>query len=179
MISIFAMLLQAAAPAPTTAPTPAPAPWTAIVRGDAAAGNLSTSTYVMARDAGGRLAVRCDARADKVVSIQFRAPGDLGAGPVRPVRLIIDGGTPLIANWEFISGIALEREDAAVTTITSAFAQAKQIKLHTTNLAGEPVDAVFDGPPSAAGLTQVLAACGYTLGQIPVRAPAPAQSPGQ
>ncbi|MEG3147044.1 hypothetical protein U1839_20525 [Sphingomonas sp. RT2P30] len=179
MISILAMLLQAAAPAPTAAPTPAPAPapWTAIVRGDAAAGNLSTSTYVMAHDAGGRLAVRCDARADKVVSIQFRAPADLGVGPVRPVRLIIDGGTPLIANWEFISGVALEREDAAVTTITTAFAQAKQIKLHTSNLAGEPIDAVFDGPASAAGLTQVLAACGYTLGQIPARTPAP--SPGQ
>eukprot|EP01035_Chromulina_nebulosa_P035433 gene35433-47624_t len=143
MISILAMLLQAATPTPA----PAPAPWTAIVRGDAAAGNLSTSTYVMAHDAGGRLAVRCDARADKVVSIQFRAPADLGAGPVRPVRLIIDSGTPLIANWEFISGIALEREDAAVTTITSAFAQAKQIKLHTSNLAGEPVDA--HGRPDA------------------------------
>ena len=181
MISILAMLLQAAAPAPTAAPTPAPAPapWTAIVRGDAAAGNLSTSTYVMAHDAGGRLAVRCDARADKVVSIQFRGPGDLGAGPVRPVRLTIDNATPLIANWEFISGVAVEREDAAVTTITSAFAHAKEIKLHTTNLAGEPVDAVFDGPSSTAGLTQVLAACGYTLGQVPVRTPPPAPSPGQ
>ena len=99
-------------------------------------------------------------------------PGDLGAGPVRPVSLTIDGAAPLIANWEFISGIALEREDVAVTTITTAFAHAKEIKVHTTNLAGEPVDAVFDGPASTAGLTQVLGACGYALGTPPVRTPA-------
>jgi hypothetical protein len=175
MISILAILLQAAAPAPVAAP----APWAPITRGDAASGNLSVSAYVYSHTPGGRLAVRCDARADKVVSIQFRGPGDLGAGPVRPVSLMIDGGTPLIANWEFISGIALEREDAAVTTITTAFAHAKEIKVHTTNLVGEPVDAVFDGPASAAGLTEVLTACGYTLGAIPVRSPAPAPSAGQ
>jgi len=176
MISILVLLLQAAAPAPA----PAPAPWTPVTRGDAASGNASTSMYAYSRTPGGRLAVRCDARADKVVSLQFRGPGDLGAGPVRPVSLIIDGGTPLIANWEFISGIALEREDAAVTTITNALAHAREIKLHTTNLAGEPIDAVFDGPPSAAGITQVLSACGYTLGEIPTRAPAGnVPSPGQ
>lgn len=176
MISILALLLQAAA----TTPAPAPvAPWTAIARGDAAAGTASTSLYSFSRTPGSRLAVRCDARADKVVSIQFKGPGDLGAGPVRPVRLILDGGTPLISNWEFISGIALEREDAAVTTITTALAHAKDIKIHTTNLAGESIDAEFDGPASDAGLTQVLAACGYTLGTVPVRTPAPAPTPGQ
>jgi len=171
MISMIAMLLQAAAPAPAPAPV---APWTAVTRGDAASGNLSSSVYVFSRTPGSRLAVRCDARADKVVSLQFKAPGDLGAGPVRPVSLILDGGTPLISNWEFISGIALEREDAAVTTITTALAHAREIKIHTTNLAGEPVDAVFDGPASDAGLNQVLATCGYTLGVVPVRTPAPA-----
>jgi hypothetical protein len=180
MISILALLLQAAAPAPAPAATPAPVvPWTPVTRGDAAAGTLSSSVYVFSRTPGSRLAVRCDARTDKVVSIQFKAPGDLGAGPVRPVSLILDGGTPLIANWEFISGIALEREDAAVTTITAALAHAREIKVHTTNLAGEPVDAVFDGPASPAGLTQVLGTCGYTLGTIPVRTPAPAPTPGQ
>ncbi|MFA5964485.1 MAG: hypothetical protein WC804_10745 [Sphingomonas sp.] len=168
MITILAMLLQAAAPAPVAAP----APWAPITRGDTASGNLSVSAYVYSRTPGGRLAVRCDARVDKVVSIQFRGPGDLGAGPVRPVSLTIDGGTPLIANWEFISGIALEREDAAVTTIAAALAHAKEIKVHTTNLVGEPIDAVFDGPANPDGLTQVLTACGYTLGTIPVRAPA-------
>jgi len=180
MISILTMLLQAAAPVPAATPTPAPVvPWTAVTRGDAASGTLSSSVYVFSRTPGSRLAVRCDARADKVVSLQFRGPGDLGAGPVRPVSLIVDGGIPLIANWEFISGIALEREDAAVTTITTALAHAREFKIHTTNLAGEPVDAVFDGPASTAGLTQVLATCGYTLGTIPERAPAPAPAPGQ
>ena len=190
MISLFALLLQAAAPAPAPTPAPAPAPaatptptpvapWTPVMRGDAASGTLSSSLYVFSRTPGSRLAVRCDARVDRVVSLQFRAAGDLGAGPVRPVSLIIDGGTPLIANWEFISGIALEREDAAVTTITAALAHAHEIKLHTTNLAGESIDAVFDGPPSDAGLTQVLAVCGYTLGTQPVRTPAPAPTPGQ
>jgi hypothetical protein len=178
MISILAMLLQTAAPAPASAPAPV-APWTAVTRGDAASGNLSSSLYVYSRTPGSRLAVRCDARADKVVSLQFKGPGDLGAGPVRPVSLILDGGTPLISNWEFISGIALEREDAAVTTITTALAHAREIKIHTTNLAGERVDAVFDGPASTAGLTQVLATCGYTLGAVPVRTPAPAPTPGQ
>ena len=169
MIPIFALLLQATAPAPA-----APPPWTAVTRGDAASGNLSSSVYVFSRTPGSRLAVRCDARADKVVSLQFKAPGDLGAGPVRPVRLDIDGAQPLISNWEFISGIALEREDVAVTTITTALAHAHEIKIHTTNLAGEPIDAVFDGPASTAGLNQVLATCGYTLGVVPVRTPAPA-----
>ncbi|HSI17797.1 MAG TPA: hypothetical protein VK980_08515 [Sphingomonas sp.] len=178
MISILAMLLQAAAPAPAATPAPV-VPWTPVTRGDAASGTLSSSVYVFSRTPGSRLAVRCDARADKVVSLQFRAASDLGAGPVRPVRLILDGGTPLISNWEFISGIALEREDAAVTTITAALAHAKDIKIHTTNLAGEPIDAEFDGPASAAGLTQVLAACGYTLGTVPVRTPPPAPTPGQ
>jgi hypothetical protein len=180
MISILALLLQAAAPAPASAPAPAPVvPWTAITRGNAASGNLSSSLYVFSRTPGSRLAVRCDARADKVVSLQFRGPGDLGAGPVRPVRLDIDNSPPLIANWEFISTIALEREDVAVTTITTALAHAREIKIHTTNLAGESVDAVFDGPTSTAGLTQVLATCGYTLGAVPVRSPAPAPMPGQ
>jgi hypothetical protein len=178
MISILALLLQAAAPAPAPVPSP-PAPWTAVTRGDAASGNLSSSVYVYSRTPGSRLAVRCDARAEKVVSIQFKGPGDLGAGPMRPVRLDIDGTPPLIANWEFISGIALEREDVAVTTITTVLAHAREIKVHTTNLAGEPVDAVFDGPASPAGLTQVLATCGYTLGTAPVRAPTPAPAPGQ
>jgi hypothetical protein len=173
MIPIFVLLLQAAAPAPAPAPA-TPAPWTVVTRGDAASATLSSSVYVYSRTPGSRLAVRCDARAAKVVSLQFKGPGDLGAGPVRPVSLIIDGGTPLIANWEFISGIALEREDAAVTTITTALAHAREIKVHTTNLAGEPIDAVFDGPASTAGLNQVLGTCGYTLGVEPVRTPAPA-----
>ena len=51
-----------------------------------------------------------------------------------------------------------------MTTIVAALAHAKVIKLHTTNRAGEPVDATFDGPASDAGIVQVLAACGYTLG---------------
>ena len=178
MISILALLLQAAAAAPAPPPPP-PVPWTAVVRGDAAAGNLSVSAYAYSRTAGSRLAVRCDARADKVVSIQFRAPDSLGDGPMRPLSLTIDSGIPLIANWEFLSGIALEREDPAVTTIVAAFAHAKEIKLHTSNLAGEPIDAVFDGPASDAGLNQVLAACGYTMGVVPVRAPTPAATPGQ
>ena len=71
---------------------------------------------------------------------------------MRPLSLTIDSGIPLIANWEFRSGIALESEDSAVTTIVAAFAHAKEIKLHTSNLAGEPIDAVFDGPASDAGL---------------------------
>ena len=52
-------------------------------------------------------------------------------------------------------------------------ASAKTIKVHTTTTTGEPVDATFAGPASAQPITAVLAACGYTLGKPPVRAPEP------
>ncbi len=172
-IALIAVLLQAAPVAATPALPPAPAPpWVPMVHNDAAAGTASTSVYVLSQPPGARLSLRCDARTEKIVSFQFRASGGLGAGPMRPLSITFDGGTPLIANWEFISDIALERDDAAVTTIAAALANAKQIKIHTTSITGEPVDAVFTGPPSAAPVNQVLNACGYTLGQVPVRAPA-------
>ena len=79
----------------------------------------------------------------------------------------------MIDNWEFVQQGAFQRDDVAVTTLTTALAAAKTIKMHTTTTTGEPIDASFTGPASAAPITSVLAACGYTLGQPPVRAPEP------
>ena len=93
----------------------------------------------------------------------------LGGPPDRPGTLTIDGGTPMGANWEFVEKGAYIREDMAVTTITTALAKGKVIKLATTTATGDPVTASFAGPPSAEPVTKVLAACGYTLGTPPVR----------
>lgn len=166
MISILALFLQAtAAPAPA-APV---APWTVTVRPKTDPAITSTVVSTPSSDGGARLVMRCDSGAEKVVSVQLFTKTALGGPPDRPVTLTIDAATPMGANWEFIEKGAYIREDIAVTTITTAVAAAKTIKLHTTTAAGEPIDASFAGPPSAAPVKAVLAACGYTLGTPPVR----------
>jgi hypothetical protein len=167
MISILALLLQAAPAA--VAPAAQIIPWSPTV------GATSTTVRVTSREGNGRLAVRCDTSVEKVVSVQFAPIGmDIGASPPpgRPVSLTIDDATPLIANWEFPGRGTFEREDGAVTTIVSALVHARTIKLHTLDATGGPIDATFDGPASDAGVVQVLRACGYELGKMPVRQPA-------
>ncbi|MEO5868016.1 MAG: hypothetical protein ABIS14_00380 [Sphingomonas sp.] len=173
MISLIAILLQAAPAA--TAPQPLPPAWSATP------GTQSMTARAKSRDGASRLAVRCDARAEKVVSVQFIPTADIGGSPPpgRPVSLTIDNATPMIANWEFPGRGTFERDDVAVTTIAAAFVHARTIKLHTVDAAGGPIDAIFDGPPNPGGIVQVLGACGYTLGQVPVRPPAPADKPGE
>ena len=167
MISIIALLLQAA-PAPAT-----PAPWTVANRPNADPTITSTVTSASTADGNAKLLVRCDAGKANVVSVQFFSRTPLGGPPARPVSMTFDAGTPLIDNWEFVQQGAFQRDDVGVTTLTAALASAKTIKLHTTTAAGEPIDATFAGPASAQPITAVLAACGYTLGQPPVRAPEP------
>ena len=167
MISVVALLLQAA-PAPA-----APAPWTVASRPSADPTISSTVTSASSADGNAKLVVRCDAGKANVVSVQFFSRTALGGPPARPVSMTFDAGTPLIDNWEFAPQGAFQRDDVGVTTLTSALATAKSIKLHTTTTTGEPVDATFAGPASAQPITAVLAKCGYTLGQPPVRAPEP------
>lgn len=173
MISILSILLQATAgpaPAPATAPAAPPvAPWTVTLRPKTDPAMTSTVVGTPSDDKTSRLVVRCDAGAQQVVSVQFFTKTALGGPPDRPVTLTIDGGTPMGANWEFVDKGAYIREDMAVTTITTALATGKVIKLSTTTTAGEQVNASFAGPPSAEPVKKVLAACGYVLGSPPVR----------
>lgn len=173
MISILALLLQsAAAPAPAPAPAPAAAPaapWTVTLRPKTDPAMTSTVAGTPSDDGAARLVLRCDSGAQQVVSVQLFTRAALGGPPDRPVTLTIDGGTPMGSNWEFVEKGAYVREDIAVTTITTAIATGKSIKLATTTAAGEPVNATFAGPPSAEPVKAVLAACGYTLGTPPVR----------
>ena len=174
MISLLALLLQSAAPAP--APV---APWTVINRTSADGTMHTTLASTPSSDGNARLVMKCDAGTEKVVSLQFFSRTALGGPPDRPVTLTIDGGTPLGANWEFVEKGAFIREDVGVTTLTTAIASGKTINVHTTTATGEPIDATFAGPPSAAPVNAVLGACGYTLGAVPVRAPLPKPPPAK
>lgn len=168
MLPILALLLQTAPP-----PAPAPAPWVVATRPTSDPTITATVTSITSA-AGDRLTVRCDAGTAKVVSVQFRSHTALGGPPDRVVDLSVDGTTPISEIWEFAAppqSVTYSREDQAVTAITNAIAKGKSIKLHTITFAGEPVDATFAGPPSDAPIKAVLAACGYTLGTVPVRAP--------
>ncbi|MDB5680677.1 MAG: hypothetical protein JWO16_482, partial [Sphingomonas bacterium] len=151
MISILSLLLQAiAAPTPAPAPAPAPvAPWTVTVRPKTDPAITSTVVGTPSDDGSARLVVRCDSGAQQVVSVQLFTKTALGGPPDRPVTLTIDGGTPMGANWEFVEKGAYIREDMAVTTITTALATGRAIKLTTSTNTGVAVIASFAGPPSA------------------------------
>jgi hypothetical protein len=172
MILFLTMALQAAAPA---AAVPAPvAPWTPRMKVDPATGAQSGSVSVSSIEGKGRLVVRCDRRADNVVSIQFIPSLPFAAATPRPVSIQVDGAAPLGANWDFPGSGTYIADDQIVTTLTSAIAHAKLIKLRVIDPMNNPIDASFAGPPSEAPVKQVLEACGYVLGQAPIRAPAPA-----
>lgn len=172
MITILSLFLQATAPTAVPAPAPAAAPvapWTVMQRPKTDPAITSTVAGTSSDDGNARIVLRCDSGAQQVVSVQVFTKTALGGPPDRPVTLTIDGGTPMGTNWEFVDKGAYIREDMAVTTITTALATAKSIKLATTTAAGQPVTASFAGPPSAEPVKKVLAACGYTLGTAPVR----------
>ena len=174
MIPIL-LLLQAAAPMPAP-----PAPWT--VRTGNAGGVSSTSTSTIARDGSSRLVVKCDRATESLVSVQFfaRQPlqmaGDDGRFAPKAVALRFDNGAANEYDWQFRAVAAYTSNDAVVTSLTLQLAKAKHIKVETTNASNFRFEAVFDGPPSDAPIRQVLQACGYVLGQVPVMpAPAPAK----
>ena len=163
----IALLLQAVA-----APL---APWVPVERATPQGGR-SVAASAFSADGAARLVVRCDRVTAPVVSIQF-IPREQGRRfGVQPVSLQFDGGTPMVDNWEVMGVGLIEREDAAMTTLANGIAHAKAIKLHSVATDDTAVDHVFAGPGSDAPIRRVVEACGFTLGQVPQRAPAPAPS---
>lgn len=137
-----------------------------------AGGATSASASATAADGTARLVVRCDRSGDPVVSVQFLPKPPFAAASMRPVSIQADGGPTLGTNWEFPGGGAFTRSDAVVTNLAVVIAAAKKIRVRAIDPAEHPVDAVFDGPADAGPIRRVLAACGYQLGQVPVRAAA-------
>ena len=174
MFEALLLLAQAATAAPEK-PTAAAPPWTVVER--AGAGGVASASASVTEPGGARLAVRCDREREPVVSIQFLPRTRLRTFGVQPVTLQVDDGTALVDNWELIGGGAIERVDAAVSTITLAIAHGRTVKLRSFDAAGAPIDLGFAGPASDAPIRRVLATCGFTLGQPFVRAPRPAPSP--
>ncbi len=165
-------LLQAATPASL----PAVAPWTPVER-TTPSGTRSVAASAFSADGSARLVVRCDRVTTPVVSIQFIPREQTRRFGVQPVTLQFDGGTPLVDNWEVMGVGLIEREDAAMTTLANGIAHAKAIKLHSVASDDTAVDHFFAGPASDAPIRRVVEACGFTLGQVPQRAPVPAATP--
>jgi hypothetical protein len=177
MILFLTIALQATAPAATPA---APlAPWTPRMKTDPATGLQSGSVSASSAEGNGRLVVRCDRRGDNVVSIQFIPKLGFTAATPRPVSIQIDGAAPLGANWDFPGTGTFVSDDAIVTTLSTAIAHGKQIKVHVIDPLNNVVDATFAGPSSEAPIKQVVEACGYVFGQVPVRALAPTSAPAK
>lgn len=170
---ILFLLLQAAPATPAASAAPAAVPW-AVKPKTEASGTTSISTSTPSHDGKARLVVRCDHTGENVVSIQFIPTPAFAKASPRPVSIQADGGSTLGTNWEFPGNGAFTAQDAVVTTLSVAIATAKQIKVRAIDPANQPVDAIFDGPPSDAPVRQVLQACGYVFGQVPVRTPPPA-----
>ena len=170
---MIALLLQAAAPAALTVPPPA---WTPVER-TTPQGTRSIAASAFAVDGSSRLVVRCDRVTAPVISVQFIPREQTRRFGVQPVSLQFDGGTPLVDNWEVMGAGLIEREDAAITTLSAGIAHARQIKLHSVASDETVVDLVFAGPATDAPIRRVVEACGFVLGQVPQRAPAPAPKP--
>ena len=166
----FLLLLQAA--------TAAPAPWAVTTKSDAAFGSQSTMAAQISTDGNAKLVLRCDVTTVKVVSLQLFTKVELGGTP-RPVIVTPDAAAPLSAPWDFRPKAAVMSADDMVTALTAALSGAQTIKVRTTTAAGEAVDLTFTGPAGNPSIQQVLSACDYKLGELPVRAPAPAPTPGK
>jgi hypothetical protein len=165
---LAALLLQAAAPAAATPP------WAVQVR--TSAKGSATSSSAWSTDNSARLVVRCDATAEKIVSLQFIPKGGFAAAQPRPVSINVDDGGWLGTNWQFPGNGAFISDDVVVTNLTTMIAQGKSIKVRVIDPDGKPVDAVFAGPGQAP-IRQVLTACGYEFGKAPPRMATPAPGP--
>ena len=170
----FFLLLQAAAPAPA----PPPAPWEPRARTNAN-GSTSLVASAMARDGSSRMVLKCDRGTEPVVSVQFIAKqplqiaSDDGSYPAKTVALRFDGGAAVGFDWQFRGGAAWNADVSVVTALTTLMAKARVAKIETTNASGFAFEATVDLPPTDAPLLQVLAACGYKLGEVPPPLPAP------
>ncbi|MDO7843366.1 hypothetical protein [Sphingomonas immobilis] len=178
---VLLMLLQAATAtaAPAPAAPPATPDWAPVVKIDPATKLGSVSTSVHAADGKSRLVVRCDLpKPDiKAASVQFIPKPPFAKASPRPVTITPDDGQALGTNWEFPGGGAYIANDAVVTTLTVAIAHAKAIKVRAIGTDNVPIDATFAGPGSETVIRQVLDACGYVFGQMPVAPPPPPEKP--
>lgn len=168
---LLASLLQGAAPTSTTASTP----W--MVTTKVGSASTATSTSVWSQDGSARLVVRCDAAAEKIVSIQFIPRGGFPAALPRPVSMNIDDNGWLGANWQFPGSGAFTSQDAIVTTLAAQLAHGRTIKVRVINPDNTPVDATFTGPATDAPVRRVLSACAYELGVVPARSATPVAAP--
>lgn len=142
------------------------AAWSWRENRDAAAGPRYAS--VTARSAeGDRLLVRCDLSDDPVISVQYLPRKTPGSATDKPVTVIPDQGTPLVANWEFPGPGALMR-GAQTFDVVRGIAGARELRVMTTNADGEPIGAIFAGGNGDAPFRRVYAACG-----LPYAPPAP------
>lgn len=158
----FLLLLIQAAPATT-----AIAPWAPVTKTDAATGASSVSAFALSGDGNARLVVRCDHAGEPVVSVQLRTRRPLGATDNHHVSMSFDGGAAIESDWEFPGTAAFVRDSAIVTQLTAGLANAHEIKVKTTDATGGAVEESFGGPAGAAPISQVLEACGYSLGVVP------------
>uniref|UniRef100_UPI0035CB30E9 hypothetical protein n=1 Tax=uncultured Sphingomonas sp. TaxID=158754 RepID=UPI0035CB30E9 len=162
MMLAAALLLQAAAPA---------APWAVQTR--AGVRSVATSSSAWSTDRSARLVVRCDAAAEKIVSLQFIPKAGFAAALPRPVSINVDDGGWLGTNWQFPGNGAFISDDVVVSNLAVMIAGGKSIRVRAIDPDAKPVDAVFVGPGQGP-IRQVLAACGYEYGKAPARMAAPA-----
>lgn len=167
MIAALLLMTQAAAPAASATP----APWAVQTRSSGK--TIATSSSAWSTDASARLVVRCDATAEKIVSLQFIPKAGFAAALPRPVSLNVDDGGWLGTNWQFPGSGAFISDDVVVTNLAAMIAQGRSIRVRVMDPDNKPIDAVFTGP-GPGPIRQVLTACGYELGKAPARAGAPA-----
>jgi hypothetical protein len=145
-----------ASPAAAKSALPA-SPWSLRENEDSAAGARFASASING-PAGYRLAVRCDLSPDPVISVQFIPPKGFSQQTEKLVTVLPDNGAALVVNWEFVGSGAINRT-AEVFHIVQLFAAAKQLRIFTTDAAGDPVSDSFEGPGGDAIFRHVFEVC--------------------
>jgi len=144
-------------PASAAASPLPPSPWSLRENKDPAVGVRFSSVSVVG-STGYRFAVRCDLSPDPVISVQFIPPKPFGDVAEKLVTVLPDNAGAIVVNWEFVAGGAINRS-AEVFRIVESVAAAKQVRVFTTDSAGEPVSDGFEAPGSDALFRHVFAFC--------------------
>jgi hypothetical protein len=134
-----------------------PSPWSLRENKDPATG-VRFSSVSMVGAVGYRLAVRCDLSPDPVISVQLIPPKPFGSIAEKLVTVLPDNAGAIVINWEFVGGGAINRS-ADVFRIVEAVAAAKQVRLFTTDSAGDPISDGFEAPGGDALFRHVFAFC--------------------
>jgi len=151
-------------PAAAAEPALPPSPWSLRENKDPAVGVRFSSVSING-PAGYRLAVRCDLSPDPVISVQFIPPKPFGDITEKLVTVLPDNAGAIVVNWEFVGGGAINRT-VEVFRIVQAIAAAKQVRVFTTNTAGEPVSDGFEAPGGDAVFRHVFAFCSTSYGPM-------------